>query len=87
VVGGSFGQLFNFNVAIIIRVSYPLFSVELLEFLKDERVIFKFTVSLSIDADGSNKSVVSIRDFFFAINTWKNVLINIYLKRHWFIQF
>jgi len=83
----SFCQLFLCYLTIIVRVSYPFFSVEFLEFLENETIIFKFGLSFAIDTNSSDEFVVSNWDFFLAINAWEDVFINIYCERHWFIHF
>ena len=85
--GGSFYNLINFHMDIISIVSYPSFSIELLEFLKNERVVSKFGVLFTIDAYSCDEFVVTLWYFFVTVNARKDVLINIYSKRHWFIQF
>ena len=87
VFGRSFFNLFDCHMATIWIVSNPSFSIESLEFLKDESIIRKFSIFFTIDAYSSDEFVVALWDFFLTINAREDEMINIYTKRHWFIQF
>ena len=86
-LGGSFYNLINFHMDIISIVSNPSFCIELLEFLENERVVSKFGVLFTVDAYSCDEFVVTLWNFFVTVDARKDVLINIYRKWHWFIQF
>ena len=75
--GGSFYNLINFHMDVTVIVSNPFFSIVLLEFLENERVVSKFGVLFTVDAYSCDEFVVALWYFIVTVNARKDVFINI----------